>query len=357
MSKKALTLLTFIIITIFCFNMHVQGQTDADAILARVNALPVSQRMEVLAAEARKEGSIDWYGSLLVPEATLIIDKFKQRYPFLDVKYFRGSGTQVINRFLTESKANSYKADVIGARSTFHPTLMKAGLVAKNTAPFRQELREGFTDGAGYLAGQHTFGIVIGYNTRNVPPNRLPQFYQDLLRPEWKGQIGLDIESYDWFAGILDTMEEENGLDFARKLVAQDIHVQRGHSLLLQLVAAGELKAEIDAYHYQIGEFRKKGAPLDFVVPDPMVVKEPSAIWISKRAPHPHAAALLVDFLFSREGQQILAGLSVLVARKDVPWDFGGKQLKRFHVLSAEKWGSRYNDLARQFDAIFRKGN
>ncbi|HSE86007.1 MAG TPA: extracellular solute-binding protein [Candidatus Binatia bacterium] len=352
---NAMRLLTFFIVSLSCLGARAFAQSDAEAILARVNALPLKQRADVLVAEARKEGVIEWYGSLLVPEATQIIDKFRQRYPFLEVRYGRGSGTQVINRFLTESKAGSYKADVIGARSNFHPTLMKAGLVAKNLAPFRQELREGFTDSAGYLAGQHTFGLVIGYNTRNILPNKIPQSYQDLLSPEWKGQMALDLESHDWLAGILDTLGDEKGMDFAKKLATQNVHLQRGHSLLLQLVAAGELKIEIDAYHYQILEFRKKGAPLDFTVPDPMVVKEPSGIWIPKRAPHPHAAALLVDFLFSREGQQILAGLSVLVARKDIAWDFGGKPLKGVHVLSAEKWGSKYNDLVRQFDEIFRK--
>jgi iron(III) transport system substrate-binding protein len=354
---RTIRLFALLTLSVLCLSEHALGQSDAESILARVNALPLQQRTEALVTEARKEGFIDWYGSLLVPEATLIIDKFKQRYPFLEVRYARGSGTQVFNRFLTESKAGSYRADVIGARSSFHPTLMKAGLVAKNLAPFRQELREGFTDKAGYLLGQHTFGLVIGYNTRNVPPDKVPQSYQDLLSPEWKGQMALDIESYDWFAGILDTMGEEQGMDFAKKLAAQNIHVQRGHSLLLQLVAAGELKLEIDAYHYQIGGFRKKGAPLDFTIPDPLIVKEPSGIWISKHAPHPHAAALLVDFLFSREGQQTLAALSVLVARKDIAWDFGGKQVKKVHVLSSEKWGSKYNDLARQFDAIFRKAN
>jgi iron(III) transport system substrate-binding protein len=352
---KALSLSTVFILAVLFLSGHAHSQTDAEGILASVNALPPKQRMEVLIAEARKEGFIEWYGSLLVPEATQIIEKFRQRYPFVEVKYSRGSGTQVINRFLTESKAGSYRADVIGARSNFHPTLMKANLVAKNLAPFRQELREGFIDKAGYLLGQHTFGLVIGYNNRNIPPNKIPQSYQDLLNPEWKGQMGLDLESYDWLAGILDTMGEEKGMDFAKKLAAQSVHIQRGHSLLMQLVAAGELKLEIDSYHYQISEFRKKGAPLDLSIPDPMVVKEPSGIWIPKRAPHPHAAALLVDFLFSREGQQILAGLSVLVARKDIAWDFGGKPVKGIHVLSAEKWGSKYNDLARQFDEIFRK--
>jgi iron(III) transport system substrate-binding protein len=352
---KALRLSAILTLAVLHLTGSAYGQADAEGIFAGVNALPSKQRTEVLIAEARKEGFIEWYGSLLVPEATQIVEKFRQRYPFLEVKYSRSSGTQVINRFLTESKAGSYRADLVGARTNFHPTLMKAGLVAKNLAPFRQELREGFTDKAGYLLGQHTFGLVIGYNTRNIPSDKVPQSYQDLLNPEWKGQMGLDIESYDWLAGILDTMGEDKGMDFVKKLAAQNVHVQRGHSLLMQLVAAGELKFEIDAYHYQINEFRKKGAPLDLIIPDPMVIKEPSGIWISKRAPHPHAAALFVDFLFSREGQQVLAGLSVLVARKDIAWDFGGKQIKGINVLSAEKWGPRYNDLARQFDEIFRK--
>jgi iron(III) transport system substrate-binding protein len=355
--KKTVGLSILCVLALLSAGRSAVGQTDAEAILSKVNALPAKQRMEVLVEEARKEGFIEWYGSLLVPEATQMIGKFNQRYPFVEVKYARGSGTNVINRFMNESKAGAYKADVVGARSNFHPTLMKAGLVARNQAPFRQELREGFIDKAGYLLGQHTFGLVIGYNTKNVPANKAPQSYLDLLNPEWKGQMALDLESYDWLAGIIDTMGEEKGMDFAKRVAAQNVHVQRGHSLLLQLVAAGELKTEIDAYHYQINEFRKKGAPLDLVVPDPLVVKEPSAIWISKRAPHPHAAALFVDFLFSREGQQVLAGMSVLVARKDIPWDFGAKQVKGIHVLSSEKWGSRYNDLARQFEAIFRKAN
>jgi ABC-type Fe3+ transport system substrate-binding protein len=76
---------------------------------------------------------------------------------------------------------------------------------------------------------------------------------------------------------------------------------------LTQLIAAGALKVMVDSYHYQILTLRQKGASLDFTVPDPMIIKEPSGVWISRRARHPHAAGLLVDFLFSPEGQQFHA--------------------------------------------------
>ena len=95
---KALSLSTVFILAVLFLSRPAYGQTDAEGILASVNALPPKQRMEILIAEARKEGFIEWYGSLLVPEATQIIEKFRQRYPFVEVKYSRASGTQVINR-------------------------------------------------------------------------------------------------------------------------------------------------------------------------------------------------------------------------------------------------------------------
>ena len=348
---------TFSIFAVLLLGTFENGwsQSDAESVLAKINSLPPKERYDALIAGARKEETVEWYGSLLINEVTEISAAFKKRYPFLGIKYTRGGGTNLIGRLLTEQKAGSSKVDMFSGRGNLHGTLMKASFPAKNLAPFRQELREGFMDKDGYFVGQYAYSLVIAYNTRNVAPNRAPTAYQDLLNPEWKGQMALDIESYDWLAGMMDLLGEEAGLAFARKLAVQNIRLQRGHSMLTQLIAAGEAKVMVDAYHYQILTLKQKGAPLDFNVPDPMIVKEPSGIWISKRAPHPHAAALLMDFLFSQEGQQLHARQFFLAARKDINWDFGGKNIRGIHFLSAEKWGERYSELIRQFDDIFRK--
>ena len=65
---------------------------------------------------------------------------------------------------------------------------------------------------------------------------------------------------------------------------------------------------------------------MDFVVPETMIIKEPSGVWINKKAPHPHTAALFVDFLFSKDGQEVYQIGNRLVARKDMEWSFGGKK-------------------------------
>ena len=82
---KALKLSSVFALAGLLFNSPASGQTDAEDILASVNALAPKQRTEVLIAEARREGVVEWYGSLLVPDASQIIEKFKQRYPFVEV--------------------------------------------------------------------------------------------------------------------------------------------------------------------------------------------------------------------------------------------------------------------------------
>lgn len=332
------------------------AQADAETALARVNGMPVKERMDALVAGARKEGALEWYGSLQVADVKDLIERFKKKYPFIEVQYTRGGGTNVVSRVLTERKAGADKADVIGGRGNFHHTLMTAGLVAKNLAPLRKEIREGFMDASGYFLGPFTYSLVLGYNVKLVSASQAPASYQDLLAPAWKGQMAMDYEAYDWFAGMLDIMGEKKGLELVRGVARQGVRLQRGHTLLTQLMAAGEFKVIIDGYHYQLRTFKERGAPVDYVVPDPMILKEPSGVWILKRAPHPHAAALLIDFLFSRDGQQVYAEQNRLVARKDMEWDFGGKKLGKVHVLSAEQWGPRYESVVKQFDQIFRSG-
>lgn len=332
------------------------AQTDAETILARLNALGPKERLDALVAGARGEGVLEWYGSLQAADVREILDLFKKRYPFIEVRYTRGGGTNVVGRALTERKAGADRADMIAGRGSLHDTLMKAGMVAKNLTPVRRDIREGFMDATGAFLGMYSYTLVPGYNTKLVPAAQTPASYRDLLDPAWKNQMAMDYEGYDWLAGMLDLMGEAKGLEFARAMARQGVRLQRGHTLLTQLMAAGEFKLIVDGYNYQVQTFKEKGVPVDYVVTDPMIMKEPSGIWILKRAPHPHAAALLIDLLFSREVQQIFAGQNRLAARKDMDWNFGGKRIGRIHILSAEQWGPKYDRLVKQFGEIFRPG-
>ena len=124
--------------------------------------------------------------------------------------------------------------------------------------------------------------------------------YADLLRPQWKGKLGIEAEDFDWFAEILKQMGEERGLRLFRDIIAANgISVRKGHSLLNNLVAAGEMPLALTDYGFLAEQSKRKGAPLDWFVMEPAVARAASE-GLARNAPHPHGAALLFyDFLIS----------------------------------------------------------
>jgi iron(III) transport system substrate-binding protein len=329
-------------------------QQAVDPLLAKLNALPPDERQAALVKGAQAERLVEWYATLPVEHSKVLIEAFRQRYPAIEVKYTGAGGGRMVNRVVTEHRAGLNKFDVLGGTSTSHVALMKAGLIARNVTPVRKELREGFMDADGYRVAPFTYALVIGYKTRALSKEQRPRSYEELLEPKWKGQIGLEAAGYEWLGAMIDTMGEEKALAFARKLATQNLRIQQGSSLLVQQMIAGEFNVLIDALHYQLENLKERGAPVDYVIPDPLLIKDPSGIWLAKYSAHPHAAALLVDFLFTREAQEIYARQNRLVARKDMEWRFREKLPSRIHVISVDKWAPRYNELIALFDKTFR---
>jgi len=167
------------------------------------------------------------------------------------------------------------------------------------------------------------------------------------VNPKWAGKMGIDAESFDWLAALLDYYGEEKGTALATKIGNQKLTVRRGEALLTQLVAAGEFAIHIDAYHHEAIAKKKAGAPVDFNFPLPFIpVKSPAAIYLSSHPPHPHAAALFVDFLLSKKGQEIMLNQNRWVSHRNVtakgPQEIGDRKTI---VPSPQKWGDRYKEL------------
>jgi iron(III) transport system substrate-binding protein len=183
--------------------------------------------------------------------------------------------------------------------------------------------------------------IVQAYNTNLVRKDSLPKTYQDLLRPEWKGKLGIEAEDFDWFAQVVADLGEERGLRLFRSIVAANgISVRKGHSLLANLVAAGEVPLALTVYGFTAEQAKRKGAPLDWLAIPPAIAR-PTAQALARNAPHPHAAVLFYDFLLG-EGQQILAGRQFVTVSRTIetPVTKGPLKLIDSAVMldQAKKW-------------------
>jgi iron(III) transport system substrate-binding protein len=320
---------------------------NAEETLAKINRLAPAERQAALIREAKNERSVVWYAPMNREDLRQYTSAFEAEYPFLKVEILTGGPQSLLNRILTEQRAGKYNYDTLNIRSLALYTLKKANAIGRYESPYRRGLRAGFHDKDGYFNGIWASLMVYLFNTKQIDRAQAPKSLTDLLQPKWKGKMGIDQDADDWLAALLEYYGDEKGKQLARSLGAQSLHIRKGRTLVSQLVAAGEFPVQIDAHHHEAVALRKAGAPIDYVFPEPFVpVKSVSSFVMSSHPPHPHAAALLVDFMLSKKGQEIAFRQRRWPALKELatggPDDVGNRNTL---VPDAEKWGSRYEEL------------
>jgi iron(III) transport system substrate-binding protein len=254
-----------------------------------------------LVAQAKKEGRVVWYTTVSIPESKQLIDLFERQYPFIKVDLLRSGAGALVNRVVSEYAARTYAADVLqGTASRGGLTLLKKReILGRYESPEFKHLPADLRDKAGYWGSTFQNTFVLAYNKRNVKPDDVPKTYDDLLKPMWKGrQIINDTDNFEWFDGLLKAWGKDKGLAYFRRLAAQDQIFQRGARGRISLVAAGEAPLTI-GYGPHAQSFVNQGAPIDWVPLEPVVVII-NTVSIAARPPHPAAAKLFIDFLFSK---------------------------------------------------------
>jgi iron(III) transport system substrate-binding protein len=271
--------------------------------------------------KAEAEGKVVFYGSLTATDAKALIDGFKLVYPKIDGEFYRTSDSQLMEKILTEARAGKPLWDVVCETGFYGNLLKKRGMLEAYDSPERKFFRDAYKDPQAFWTSIYTTYAVFGYNTRLVPKNSIPRSYEDLLKPEWNGQIGIEARAYEWFATTMRNMGgEEKGLAFMRRLAQQQLQPRPGRTLLAQLVTAGEYRGSVSVYSQSYEILKGSGAPVDWVALDPVYASvHPTGI--AAKAPHPNAARLLMDFLLSKKGQEILRSLRRIPDRIDTPPD------------------------------------
>ena len=268
-----------------------------------------------LIAQAKKEGRVVWYTTVSIPESKQFADMFEKQYPFIKVDLLRSGSGALVNRIVSEYAAKTYSVDVMQGTSSRggFTALKQRNIIGRYESPEHKFLAPELKDKNGYWASSFLNSFVLAYNKRNVKPDDVPKTYEDLLKPIWKGrQIINDTENFEWFDGLLKSWGRDKGLAYFRRLAQQDQIFQRGARGRIQLVAAGEAPLTI-GYGPHAQSFVNQGAPIEWVPLEPVVVIV-STTSIAQRPPHPAAAKLFIDFLFSKAAQLKLREMSRIPA-------------------------------------------
>jgi iron(III) transport system substrate-binding protein len=273
--------------------------------LADIASYQGADRTQRLIEGAKKEGSVSYYTSLVAADSTPVIDAFKRKYG-IDVQLWRGSTEAIVQRALAESRAGRCPADAFHSGPPALEPLHREGLLQAVKSPLTAEVAPQALQPHGEYVGVYLNLFAAAYNTNLVKADEVPKTYEDLKHPRWKGRLAIEADDAPWFAAILGKIGEERGLRLFRDIVQTNgISARKGHTLLANMVAAGEVPLALTVFSYKSDQLQRAGAPVRTFYLSPVIALATS-ISVARCATHPHAAVLLYDFMIG-EAQEILA--------------------------------------------------
>ena len=357
--KKSLLGLALLIV-LSCNGIMPTG--SAAATVEQIALLKGQDRQKILVEGAKKEGKVIWYSTLIVDQLVRPVKAaFEKEYPFLQVEYFRGNTERVVQKAVSEYQAKHYDVDIIDG--TTSPTLAnKAGIMQRFYSPSLADYPPELKDAHGIWGATNLYFLTLGYNTRMVKPNELPKTWEDLLNPRWKGNMIWSTSRGSgapmMIGNILLSMGPEAGKAYLLKLAKQNIAKSTASNRqILDLVIAGEQPIALHIFNHHAYISRKAGAPVDWQPIEP-VTATVNGSGLTKNAPHPHAAMLLLDFLFSTEGQKVFQDVDYLPAHPKLPAKQadlkpGGGRFKRANFVSPDAQYEKGNEWIDFFQREF----
>ena len=301
-NSARLTAMASAALSLLLWTAPIRAQTPTADITPIVNyAGP--DRTDHLLAEARKEGSLLLYTSATVEDMKTQIDTFEKKYG-VKVNLWRGDSEGIAQRAITEHRGAHDVFDVAETSGINLESMHREGLLQPVNALSQADIFPPGIPAHREFTASRLQIHANSYNTNAVKKTDLPKTWDDLTNPRWKGKLGMEADDGDWFGTVVNLLGEQKGLDVFRRIAAANgMSLRKGHTLLANLTVSGEVPLSISIYEYKIQQMKKAGAPIDYFYLDPVIV-HPVGMGISKRAPHPNAAALFFDFILT-EGQKI----------------------------------------------------
>ena len=313
--------------------------------LAEIASYTGPDRVAKLIAGAKKEGTANVYTSETVEDVGALSQAFEAKYG-VKLNIWRGSSEDILQRAVVEARGGRFDADAFETGATAMESLHRERLLQQIDLPAAADLAPEAIQPHHEWIGTRYNIFVAAYNTQLIAGTALPKSYDDLADAKWKGKLGIEADDSDWFGAVIEALGEEHGLKLFRDIVAANgVSVRKGHTLLANLVVSGEVPLAISTYFYKVAQLKGRGAPIDALSIAPVVARFEGA-GVARRAPHPYAAILFMEFMLT-DAQNILAKRDFFPADVRVkPMPAGLTFLDPAKALDqSPEWSKYYRDI------------
>jgi iron(III) transport system substrate-binding protein len=346
--KYLLMLMVFVI----WLPLLARAQGSKPLSLADLAVYKGADREQLLVAGAKKEGKLVWYTALAGGSYKELARGFEAKYG-VQVEAYRAASKDLISKVLAEAQAKKFLMDVAESSPPLMMIMRSMSLLTPffvpHLAKYVPDAKEETGKGSVYWATDRESYMGFAYNTEKIPASAVPKNYDGLLNPALKGRMA--VTSTDTGSRTVGAMLKFKGEEFVKKLRGQDITMHAMSAQALNdLIISGEVDASPTIFRNHALVAMEKKAPLAWV-PMEVVPASAGSTALSANAPHPHAAVLFVDFIFSPDGQNILESFDYGSAVKE--YGFKRWYIERGMTLDqlekeSARWEKALRELARK---------
>jgi len=258
---------------------------------------------------AKRDGRVTFYTSMELQTAEKISRAFEAVFLGISVQVERNGCERLFRRLAQERASGIRAADAIECsditallswkRQGWLTPFVPADVAEKWPADQR--------DPDGYFAAERFTLSPIAYNTKLVKAEDAPKSFADLLDNKWTGKI---VKARPGYSGTVLTVTFELsrylGWDYLKALGQQHVMQVQAAADAPKAVAQGTGPVTADGLEYVVLQSRDQGEPIEPIYPSEGTPSISSGAGVIVDAPHPNAARLLIAWLSSRDGQQLL---------------------------------------------------
>lgn len=330
--------------------------TKLEEISRKLDGLNQEERRAALIDMAVVEGgTVTAYGSMNLDEMGPIIDEFEDATD-ITVNYYRAGSEDVLQRLIEEARADFRGADLVITNGPEMTIIDREGLLAPVTTPVAEDITPEGVHESWIWTYINTF--TPAWNTDRISPEDAPSSWEDVLT-KYKGGLAMELSDIDWFATLVKEylvgergMTEEEAVELF-KSAADGARVVDGHTLMTELLAAGEFAVAASPYLHRVEQLQKDGAPIAWEPAIEPLVARPNGVGIHSLARNPAASLLFMEFLLT-DIQSMLLELdrqpaSVAVEGGGLPTRYESIVVDEEAVIDEfEKWSALYEEVVRQ---------
>ena len=293
---------------------------------------------QALHEAAKKEKEFTWYTAHYNSEtAAALCQGFEKKYPGVKCNYIRTTAQVAYQRLAQDQKAGIAQASVISSTDQSHYTKMKQdgwlqAYKPKNLPELVDAFRS-FNDPDDLFIATAAGLVLITYNTSVVSPAEAPKKWTDLTDPKWKNKVSIGHPGFSGYVGTwVVQMRKLYGWDYFKKLELNKPRIGRSINDTVTMLNAKESIVAAGPSATTL-ESRAKGNPVAVVYPEDGALLMVSASGILKNAPAPNAAKLFMEYLLSREGNEVMVQQYQDPVNKHVKPMPGGKSIAEVKTI------------------------